>query len=83
MAGDAVDSQLHSVPSYERLDERSKSHADKLVALEHRCAAMESKLDDIIETLSEAKGGWRTLLWVGGAAGAIGALVAKFVPWFG
>lgn len=68
-------------PSYDRLDERSKSHADKLEALERRCETMESKLDSIIKTLSEARGGWRALMIIGGAAGTIGALLARFPPW--
>lgn len=34
----------------------------------------------IREMLAEAKGGWRTLMWVAGAAGAIGAILAKVVP---
>jgi prefoldin subunit 5 len=34
-------------------------------------------LNAIQKTLSEASGGWRTLMYVGGAAGAIGA----FVTW--
>ena len=34
------------------------------------------KLDAIDVTLSEARGGWRVLMWVGGAGGAFGALAA-------
>ena len=30
------------------------------------------KIDGISETMSEAKGGWRILMMVGGASGAIG-----------
>jgi hypothetical protein len=49
----------------------------------HMTAAVEGlseKLDEtnknvasINGTLSEAKGGWRTLMWVAGAAGTVGA----------
>jgi len=41
---------------------------------------MFSKLDQISETLSEAKGGWRTLMWVAGCSAAAGGLIAKFLP---
>jgi len=39
------------------------------VKLDHNSA----KLDEVERTLSEAKGGWRVLMIVGGAAGSIGA----------
>ena len=33
--------------------------------------------------LDQAKGGWKTLMLVGGMAGAAGALVAKIIPFLG
>jgi len=33
-------------------------------------------LADIQKTLSEAKGGWKTLMYVGGAAAGVGAFIA-------
>jgi hypothetical protein len=38
------------------------------------------KVGSIDKTLSEAKGGWKILLLVGGAAAAFGALIAKILP---
>lgn len=38
------------------------------------------RLDAIGNTLSEAKGGWRVLMLVGGAGAAIGGAIVKFVP---
>ena len=35
---------------------------------------------EIKETLSQAKGGWKTLMLVAGIASTVGALFAKFVP---
>ena len=69
------------MPSVDRLDERSKAHADKLDALEVRCAKMELKLDTIIATLDEARGGWRMLILIAGIAGTAGALIAKASAW--
>ena len=36
------------------------------------------KLDSINSTLAEAKGGWKTLMWVAGASAALGGVVVKF-----
>ena len=40
------------------------------------------KLDNINTTLSEAKGGWRLLMWVGGAGGVIGASMSTIAHYF-
>ena len=37
-------------------------------------AQQSAKLDAIIATMAEARGGWRTLLLIGGAAGSVGGL---------
>ena len=68
-------------PSVDRLDERSKAHAEKLDALEDRCAKMEVKLDAIIATLNEARGGWRMLIVIAAIAGTAGAVLAKASAW--
>jgi prefoldin subunit 5 len=44
--------------------------------------AMQTTLADINVTLSEAKGGWRVLMMVGGASGAIAALAVKLGYWY-
>jgi prefoldin subunit 5 len=52
---------------------------DKLVADMKQIKAC---LGDIKTTLSEARGGWKTLMLVGGASAAIGGLVANILHWF-
>ena len=47
--------------------------------LKKKVDKMQISLDDISATLSEAKGGWRTLMIVGGIAGALGSLITKLV----
>lgn len=37
------------------------------------------KLEAINSTLSEAKGGWKTMMWVAGASAAAGGLVFKII----
>ena len=54
----------------------------RLRALEDRTERIENKLDVLAETMAQAKGGWKTLLLVGGAAGAMGAFIGKFLPFF-
>lgn len=40
---------------------------------------IEKALSDIQKTLSEAKGGWRMLMAVGGAGGALGAALTQYL----
>jgi hypothetical protein len=42
-----------------------------------------AKLDQVLLTLSEARGGWKTLMVVGGAASTIGAAIAWFIQHLG
>lgn len=44
--------------------------------------AMQITLTDISATLSEAKGGWRVLMMVGGVSGAVGAFIVKALYWY-
>lgn len=45
--------------------------------LEETNARQEAKLDMVLSTMSEARGSWKTLMLMGGAAGSIGG----FVTW--
>ena len=56
-----------------------QSDMDKLVA---SVAVMQKTLTDIDKTLSEAKGGWKMLLAVGGAGGAAGAFLVQLAHWW-
>jgi hypothetical protein len=42
---------------------------------------MMGQLTTIQQTLSEAKGGWKTLMWVGGLSAACGGIVVKVMTW--
>jgi prefoldin subunit 5 len=44
--------------------------------------AMQATLTAIDRTLSEAKGGWKVLMLVGGASGTIGAGLVQIVHWW-
>lgn len=41
-----------------------------------------AELQEIRSTLDTAKGGWRTLMMVGGAGAAMGGAVVSIVQWF-
>lgn len=44
----------------------------------------DTKLDTVLQTMHEARGSWRTLLLMGGAAGSLGGLVTWiFSHWKG
>ena len=43
---------------------------------------MQATLTAINATLSEAKGGWKVLMLVGGASGAVGAVIVQLVHWW-
>lgn len=54
---------------------------DKLVA---SVRAMQETLTEIEKTLSEARGGWKILMLIGGAAGTVGAALNQLfhtAPW--
>ena len=42
-----------------------------------------ASLQEIRSTLDSAKGGWRTLMWVGGAGVAAGGIIFKLLSWLG
>ena len=42
---------------------------------------MRDDLREIKEVLSQAKGGWKTLLLVAGVSSAVGGLLVKLSPW--
>lgn len=52
---------------------------DKLVA---SVTEMQRTLYEINKTLSEARGGWKVLMMVGGASGAVTALLVKLAYWY-
>lgn len=57
-------------------------HDAEIDALKGDMAEVKQDVKQILATLSEAKGGWKTLMLVAGAAGTAGAVVGKFFPFF-
>ena len=57
-------------------------HAARLDSVEGDIAEIRTDVKLILAEMHKAKGGWRTLMLVGGAVGAVGALVGKLLPFF-
>lgn len=51
---------------------------DDMDAMKADVAAIRKSIEEINRTLSEARGGWKVLLWAGGAASAFSA-IAGFI----
>lgn len=59
-------------------DERTiGEHGARLDALERDIEEIKSDVKSILMQLSEAKGGWRTLLMLGGISATLGGLATK------
>jgi hypothetical protein len=50
----------------------------ELDSVKDRQVAIDGKLDQVLDKLSEAKGGWRLLMALGGAAATLGGIIAWF-----
>ncbi len=55
----------------------------QITALISQVRVLNDKVDAIDKTLSEARGGWRMLLAVGGVAGTVSALLSKYLSLLG
>ena len=67
----------------EEMQRELGKHGAEIQALQTDMRSLVGDVREIRDTLSQAKGGWKTLLLVAGAAGAAGALVAKIAPFLG
>ena len=65
------------------LQHQFKTLNEHVSSLESRIKDMDGKVSTILDKLSEARGGWRTLMWLGGAAAAFSSLVTYIVTHLG
>ncbi len=54
-------------------------HDEAIDTLKDEVSAMRADLAEIKQMMAQAKGGWRTLMAVGGVAGAVGAALVKML----
>jgi hypothetical protein len=52
-------------------------HDAEIETLQKEIAELRQEIKQISKILNEARGGWRTMMLLGGAAGAVGAAFAK------
>lgn len=65
-----------------RLEGEVKAIKERLTEIAEGQTKTTDTLADINKTLSEAKGGWKMFLMVGGFSAAVGGLVAKLLPFW-
>lgn len=62
-----------------RLEGAVSALKTELDSVKVKQAQMDIKLDLVLDKLSEAKGGWRALMLLGGAGATLGGLITWFV----
>jgi chromosome segregation ATPase len=62
-----------------RLEASQDAMADDIHELREDVKEIKAQIADIHEILSQAKGGWRTLLMIGGLSSAVTVIVSKLV----
>jgi hypothetical protein len=62
-----------------RLEVQVGSLTKGMAELQESNQQLTAKLDQVLLTLSEARGGWRTMMIVGGAATSVGAALSWIV----
>jgi prefoldin subunit 5 len=65
-----------------RLEVQVAHLSASMATLEESNQQLTAKLDQVLLTLSEARGGWKTLMVVGGAASAAGGVVTWVIEHF-
>ncbi len=55
-------------------------HAARIDNMERRLNTIDPKLDLILQTLSEQKGGWKVVAAISGFSAALGAIFIKMIP---
>ena len=55
----------------------------QIATLVAQVSALNVRVGAIDKTLSEARGGWRMLLLIGGVAGTLGGLIGRYLPFLG
>lgn len=58
-----------------RLEERMATMDRDLKEQTRQLIELHQQLAQVLETLSEARGGWRTLMWLAGVSSSAGGLV--------
>lgn len=74
-----MDTEVHH--NIGRHDAQIEALQRQIAMLHTDMQSLNHSISAIQQVLAEAKGGWRTLMWVAGASGAAGVLATKIVIW--
>mgnify|MGYP003396270109 CR=1 FL=1 len=55
----------------------------QMISMMEQHKAMAENIERILKTLSEARGGWKVMMWIGGGGIAVGAFLGNIAhfPW--
>lgn len=70
-----VEQQMIDPREFGRLEGAVTALKTEVDQIKAKQTQMDEKLDLVLDKLSEAKGGWRLLMWLGGAGATLGALI--------
>lgn len=62
--------------------ELKDSHREQMAKMERSQEALSVKLDEVLTAMHEARGGWRTVMLLGGTAATMGGAVSWFITHF-
>ncbi len=75
---DMIDPREFDPREFGRLEGAVAALKTELNDVKHKQSVMDEKLDLVLDKLSEAKGGWKLLMGLGGAAVTLGGVVTWF-----
>jgi hypothetical protein len=73
-----VEEDMIDPREFGRLEGAVAALKTELDDVKHKQSTMDEKLDLVLDKLSEAKGGWKLLMGLGGAAATLGGAVTWF-----
>ena len=73
-----VEERMIDPREFGRLEGAVEQLKTELTGVKQQQAMMDEKLDRVLDKLSEAKGGWKLLMALGGAAATLGACLSWF-----
>ena len=77
-----MESQMIDPQEFGRLQAEVQAQRRDLDRMASSLDAMAKSLTAIQDQLSEARGGWKIMLMVGGASATVGAVIAKAAVWW-
>lgn len=74
-----VEEMMIDPREFGRLEGAVTAMRSELDSVKERQVLIDSKIDQVLAQLSEARGGWRLLMALGGAGATLGSLITWFI----